>query len=160
MNLNNLGTTLAAGVLAGAMSVQADPLDLTKSTTTMDPAVRDNGLTYTVECEAGATAAEKCKVDGDTYVGWRSFSTHCLACHGGSGMGSTFAPSLQDRFNAHVDHERFDYVLHNGYTGKMGAMPSFASNTAVLKDVDKLYRYLRARADGALPPGRPAKLPK
>jgi len=150
---------LAVAWLTGSVSPHADPLDLTKTTTTMDPAVRDNGLSYTVECEDGATAAERCKVDKDTYVGWRSYSANCLACHGGSGMGSTFAPNLQDRFNAHVDHERFDHVLRNGYTGRMGAMPSFATNNAVLKDIDRLYRYLRARAEGVLPPGRPAKLP-
>jgi cytochrome c5 len=160
MKPNATRVVLAALCLATAGTIAADPLDLTKQSKEMDPALRDNGITYTVQCPDGATAAEDCKVDKETYVGWRSYSANCLACHGGSGMGSTFAPSLQDRFNAHVDHERFDYVLHNGYVGKMGAMPSFATNTAVLKDVDAIYRYLRARADGALPPGRPAKLPK
>ena len=117
------------------------------------------GPAYDVSCPAGATQAEKCQVGKETYVGWRSFHTHCFQCHGGSAMGSTFAPNLMERFNTRVDYERFNYVLHNGYTGKVGAMPSFAKNSAVLKDMDPLYSYLRARADGALPAGRPVKKP-
>lgn len=128
-----------------------------RKTAAMQPAVRDAGLTYTVQCEPGATQAEACAVDAETYKGWRSFHAHCYQCHGGSGLGSTFAPNLMDRLNDHVDHARFHYVLHNGYTGKVGAMPSFEANAAVLKDLDALYRYLRARADEALPAGRPTR---
>jgi len=149
---------LACLVIGIAGPAGADPLDLTKQTATMDPTIRDKSLSFTVECPEGASAAEACKVDKETYNGWRSFSVNCLACHGGSGMGSSFAPNLMERFNAHVDHERFDHVLRSGYVGKMGAMPSFATNPGVLKDIDRIYVYLRARADGVLPPGRPAKL--
>lgn len=149
---------LAAAVLAAAAPESVALEDfLQKKTAEMDPAARDAGLTYKVDCAAGAKAAEKCSVDAETYKGWRSFHTHCFQCHGGSGLGSTFAPNLQERFNTHVDHERFDFVLHHGYTGKVGAMPSFAQNPAVLKDRDALYRYLRARADASLPPGRPQR---
>jgi hypothetical protein len=74
-------------------------------------------------------------------------------------MGSTFAPNLMERLKTRVDYARFKHVLNNGYTGKVGAMPSFAKNTAVLKDTDALYSYLRARTDGALPAGRPVKKP-
>ena len=117
------------------------------------------GQGYDVSCPAGATQAEKCEVGKETYIGWRSYHTHCFQCHGGSGMGSTFAPNLMDRLNTVVDYERFKHVLNNGYTGKVGAMPSFAKNSAVLKDTDALYGYLRARAEGALPAGRPVKKP-
>jgi hypothetical protein len=117
------------------------------------------GQAYDVSCPAGAAQAEKCEVGKETYIGWRSYHTHCFQCHGGSGMGSTFAPNLMDRLNTVVDYERFKHVLNNGYTGKVGVMPSFAKNSAVLKDTDALYGYLRARAEGALPAGRPVKKP-
>jgi len=117
------------------------------------------GPGYDVSCPAGASQAEKCQVGKETYIGWRSFHTHCFQCHGGSAMGSTFAPNLMERFKTRVDYARFKHVLNNGYTGKVGAMPSFAKNTAVLKDTDALYSYLRARTDGALPAGRPVKKP-
>ncbi len=112
---------------------------------------------YAVECPEGATAAEACQVSKETYIGWRTFHAHCFQCHGGSALGSSFAPNLVDRFNQHVDYGRFSYVMEHGYTGQMGAMPAFAKNPAVSKDVDALYAYLRARADGELPPGRPVR---
>ena len=114
-----------------------------------------NAPGYTVDCPAGATDARLCKVDGQTLLGWRAFHTHCAQCHGGSGLGSTFAPSLQERFNTRVDFARFSHVMHNGYRGQVGMMPSFAQNRAVLAARDALYAYLSARARGGLPPGRP-----
>lgn len=115
--------------------------------------------TFDVSCPDGATQAEKCQVGKDTYVGWRSFHTHCFQCHGGNAQGSTFAPNLMERVKAHVDWPRFSYVLHHGYRGTMGAMPTFAKNNAVLKDKAPLYAYLLARTAGALPPGRPVRKP-
>ncbi len=108
-----------------------------------------------IECPAGSAKAEQCVVTRDVYIGWRSFHTHCFQCHGGSALGSTFAPNLLDRLNQRVDHARFLQVLMAGYTGQVGAMPSFAMNPAVQKDQESIFTYLRARADGRLPPGRP-----
>jgi len=114
---------------------------------------------YVVECPEGAASAKACKVDKNTYVGWRSYSTNCQVCHGGSGLGSTFAPNLMDRFNKQgVDYTRFKEVVTNGYTGQIGAMPAWEKNKGVMKDLDNLYRYLQARADDKLPKGRPTRL--
>jgi len=114
---------------------------------------------YVVECDEGATDAKSCKVDKDTYVGWRTYATNCQVCHGGSGLGSTFAPNLMNRFNDEgVDYPRFKHVMTNGYTGQMGAMPAWEKNKAVMKNLDGLYKYLQARADEKLPKGRPAKM--
>lgn len=114
---------------------------------------------YNVKCADGAASAKQCEVDKDTYVGWRTYATNCQVCHGGSGLGSTFAPNLMDRFNKEgVDYGRFKYVLTKGYTGNMGAMPAWEKNKAVMKNLDSLYGYLQARADGKLPKGRPTKM--
>lgn len=114
---------------------------------------------YVVECPEGAASATACKVDKNTYVGWRTYATNCQVCHGGSGLGSTFAPNLMDRFNQQgVDYARFREVVTNGFTGQMGAMPAWDKNKAVMKDLDNLYRYLQARADDKLPKGRPARM--
>ncbi len=114
---------------------------------------------YTVQCAPGAGAAEQCSVDKDTYIGWRTFASQCQVCHGGSALGSTFAPNLLDRFHERVDHPRFVEVVTNGFRGQVGAMPAWKGNPNVIPHVDQLYRYLKARADGALPPGRPARQP-
>ncbi len=119
----------------------------------------DDGHPYEVQCETGATAAEQCQVDKDTYVGWRTFAAQCQVCHGGSALGSTFAPNLLDRFHQRVDHPRFVEVVTNGFKGQVGAMPAWKGNPNVMPHVDQLYRYLKARADGALPAGRPARKP-
>ena len=114
---------------------------------------------YTVNCADGAANAKQCEVDKDTYVGWRTYATNCQVCHGGSGLGSTFAPNLMDRFNKEgVDYGRFKYVITKGYTGNMGAMPAWEKNKAVMKNLDGLYKYLQARADEKLPKGRPTKM--
>ena len=38
-------------------------------------------------------------------------------------------------------------------------MPAWESNPNVAPHIDPLYRYLKARADGVLPAGRPARTP-
>ena len=138
----------------------ADPLDLAKATTTMEPGVRDHELVYEVECPAKATSATVCITGAPTYFGWRTYHADCFQCHGGSALGSSFAPSLIDRLNQHVDFERFEYVLHHGYTGRTGAMPSFEKSKRVMKHLPDIYLYLRARSDNVLPPGRPKRKPK
>ncbi len=128
-----------------------------------EPRVDDAGdpPEYTVNCPEEATNASQCEVDKGTYVGWRTFATNCQVCHGGSALGSTFAPNLLERFNKEgVDYGRFLYVVEHGYHGKMGAMPAWEKNVAVMKARDDLYRYLKARADGKLPQGRPKRMKK
>ena len=114
---------------------------------------------YAVDCPAGAAAAEKCTVDKNTYFGWRTYAANCQVCHGGSGMGSTFAPNLMDRLKTRVDYPRFVTVVSEGYTGQVGAMPAWKTKKDVMSNLDNLYRYLRARTDGKLPAGRPRKAP-
>ncbi|MGE0859771.1 MAG: cytochrome c [Gammaproteobacteria bacterium] len=132
-------------VLGGANSSASDEAPVAAS------------LAATVTCPEGAQAAEACTVDKDTYFGWRTFAANCQVCHGGSGLGSTFAPNLLERLNNKVDRPRFLFVLENGYTGQVGAMPAWKTKQDVMKNADNLYRYLHARATGQLPAGRPEK---
>ncbi len=113
---------------------------------------------YAVACPEGAADAGACEVDQFTYDGWKTYKIECQQCHGGGGMGSTFAPNLMTRFNeSGVDYGRFLYVMEHGYQGQMGVMPSLAKNPRVQKNKDAVYAYLKARADGAIPNGRPPK---
>ncbi len=59
-----------------------------------------------------------------------------------------------------IDQERYLDVMANGYTGQIGVMPGWKENPNISKRYDEIYAYLMARADGALPPGRPQKLPE
>lgn len=114
--------------------------------------------TYEVKCPEGATSATQCEVDKDTYIGWRTYQANCFVCHGADGMGTTIAPNLMDRFKDRVDYARFKYVVTNGFTGQVGAMPAWKDNPNVMPNIDNLYRYLKARTDGVLPPGRPKRM--
>jgi hypothetical protein len=114
---------------------------------------------YAVECGNTDEAGESfCYVDGDTYIGWRTFHGFCHVCHAQDAVGSSFAPNLLDRMHE-MDFELFVDRTSNGYTGQVGVMPPWKDNPNVSKRYKELYAYLKARADGALPPGRPKKKP-
>ncbi len=110
---------------------------------------------YTVECERNEEGRRvSCTVDQDTFVGWRTFGGNCAQCHGQDAVGSSFAPNLI-RSMDNMTEEQFYAVLENGQAG--GQMPGFAENPNVWRHKERLYGYLRARADGELIGGRPAR---
>ncbi len=104
------------------------------------------------------------KVDKGTYNGYRRFHGTCHACHGQDAMGTSFGPALTESLKT-VDYDTFVKTVMEGRqvtdaTGAVKAMPSFGKDPNISKHLDDIYRYLTARADGALPPGRPKKIPK
>ncbi len=109
---------------------------------------------YTVKC---ISAKNECYVDKATYIGWRTFNGSCAQCHAKDAVGSTFAPSLVERLK-YVDRDRFMNHVRNGFQGQIGVMPAWKDNPNVAPRLDDIYAYLKARSDGALPPGRPGRL--
>ncbi len=104
------------------------------------------------------------KVDKATYNGYRRFHGTCHACHGQDALGGSFAPALATSLKT-VDYDTFVKTVNEGRqattaTGAVSAMPSFGQDPNITKHLDDIYRYLTARADGVLPPGRPKKIPK
>ncbi len=115
---------------------------------------------YSIECGQVNDAGEPfCYVDGDTYIGWRTFHGFCHVCHAQDAVGSTFAPNLLGRMQD-FDFDMFVDRTANGFTGQVGVMPPWKDNPNVSKRYKELFVYLKARSDGALPPGRPKKKPK
>lgn len=109
---------------------------------------------YDVDCnQTDESGKPVCVTDRGTYVGWRTFHANCHVCHGQNGVGSSFAPSLIK----HIDKERFEEVVRNGYTGQIGVMPAWGENPNVRNFIDELYAYQQAIADRALKPGRPQR---
>ena len=98
------------------------------------------------------------KVDWYTFSGYRRYHSECHVCHGPDGAGSTYAPALADSLK-HMDYYKFAATVVQGrkdmINGNDKVMPSFAENRNVMCYLDDIYVYLRARADGALPRGRP-----
>jgi mono/diheme cytochrome c family protein len=94
------------------------------------------------------------KVDEHTYNGYRRYNAGCNHCHGPDGLGSSFGPSLVD---APLDADAFREVVREGRANGTSVMKGFAADANVEPYVDDIYAYLRARADGALGRGRPAR---
>jgi methanol metabolism-related c-type cytochrome len=99
-------------------------------------------------------------VDWYTYVGFTRYSSECLRCHGPDGMGSSYAPALEESMKR-LSYSEFYAVVAGGKTVVSASqnlvMPANGDNKNVMCFVDAIYVYLRARADDAVGRGRPDK---
>lgn len=99
-------------------------------------------------------------VDWYTYSGYRRYHSECHVCHGPDGMGSTYAPALQQSLKS-MDYGQFLEVVASGRknvnTAQESVMPAFGDNPNVACYMDDLYIYLRARSFDAVGRVRPAK---
>ena len=99
-------------------------------------------------------------VDWPTFSGFRRFNSECFVCHGPDGVGSSFAPALVDSLKT-MSYEQFLEIVTNGKqevnTAVQKKMPAFGTNPNVMCYLDDIYAYLKARSDGVVGRGRPAK---
>lgn len=99
-------------------------------------------------------------VDFYTYSGFVRYHSECHVCHGPDGMGSSYAPALADSLKT-LSYADFLGVVAGGRknvnTANENVMPAFGTNKNVMCVIDDIYVYLRARANDAVPRGRPAK---
>ena len=99
-------------------------------------------------------------VDWYTFSGYRRYHSDCHVCHGPDGVGSSYAPALATSLK-NMDYGTFLSIVAEGRTsvggGKENVMPGFGDNKNVYCYMDDIYVYLRARAVGDAPRGRPPK---
>jgi methanol metabolism-related c-type cytochrome len=99
-------------------------------------------------------------VDWYTYSGFVRYSAECLRCHGPDGLGSSYAPALTDSLK-NLSYSDFLGIVAGGKKDVTAAqdlvMPALGLDKNVMCYIDDIYAYLRARANGALDRGRPAK---
>ena len=97
-------------------------------------------------------------VDWYTYSGYRRYHSECHVCHGPDGMGSSYAPPLAESLKR-IGYPDFLKIVAGGRQdvggGNEKVMPSFGTNLNVMCYIDDIYVYLRARANNAIPGGRP-----
>jgi len=97
-------------------------------------------------------------VDWYTYSGFRRYHSECHVCHGPEGEGSTYAPALKDSLKT-MSYSDFIGVVASGrirdVAGTEFVMPALGDNKNVMCYIDDMYVYLKARADGVMPRGRP-----
>jgi methanol metabolism-related c-type cytochrome len=127
-----------------------------------DPAVAssDNGKYVDKDGNPTYHISPDGTVDWYTYSGFRRYHSDCHVCHGPNGEGSSYAPALAESLKT-LSYVQFNDVVTNGRKNVDAAndkvMPSFATNVNVMCFLDDIYVYLRARANNAIPGGRPPK---
>jgi mono/diheme cytochrome c family protein len=94
------------------------------------------------------------------YEGWRQYSTHCARCHGQDVLGNPVAADLLKSAGPGgpvAEHDAFVQVVKVGRPSR--GMPGFGS---VLTDeqIDAIRAYVKGRADGKIPAGRPERTEK
>ena len=99
-------------------------------------------------------------VDQGTFNGYRRYGNSCLACHGPDGAGSSYAPNLTESLTR-LSYDDFANTVINGRQNvtatSNNVMPAFGTTEDVVTYLDDIYGYLKARADGKLPRGRPKR---
>jgi methanol metabolism-related c-type cytochrome len=127
-----------------------------------DPAVAssDNGKYADKDANPTYKISEDGVVDWYTYSGFRRYHSDCHVCHGPNGEGSSYAPALAESMKT-LSYVDFNNIVTNGRKNVDAAndkvMPAFGTNVNVMCFLDDIYVYLRARANNAIPGGRPPK---
>ena len=100
---------------------------------------------------SAAAAPDSSEMYQSVYSGWKWWHVYCYRCHGQNAVGSTLGPSLIEP-NAKMTLPEFLKKVRNGNPDK-----GMQAWNKLLDDgqITQLYNYVRARADGVLPPGRP-----
>lgn len=152
MSFRTLVSVLALLLSAGL--AHADDMQTAAAVTEEDGKHFDADGTPTFKIEADGT------VDWYTFSGYRRYHADCHVCHGPDGVGSSYAPALATTMKD-MDYGTFLSIVAEGRqnlgAGKENVMPGFGDNKNVYCYMDDIYIYLRARAVGAAPRGRPPK---
>ncbi len=110
----------------------------------------ENTETATSEPESGALykVVDGNKLDAFSYEGFKLYRNWCARCHGTYGQGMV-GPNLAESLNV-ISKAQFVEVVTHGKTGQIGNMPAWETNDSVIKGMDNIYAYLKARANGAI----------
>jgi mono/diheme cytochrome c family protein len=97
------------------------------------------------------------KLGAEEYEGWRQYSAHCARCHGQDVVGNPVAADLLKSTRAGgpvAEPAAFVAVVKEGRS--KGGMPGFAK---VIDDAQTaaIFAYVKGRADGKIPVGRPER---
>ncbi len=142
--LDNLANVLGVAAAPAAEPAAAEPAAAEPAAAA--PAAGEKVYASHVQC-----SGTECKADSYLIKGMRAFS-QCQVCHGIDGNGSTIAPSLTVKLRE-LDHATFIDRVSNGYQGQIGVMPPWKDNPNIMKNIENLYAYLKARSDDVIPAG-------
>jgi len=100
------------------------------------------------------------RMNAQEYEGWRQYSVQCARCHGQDVLGNPVAGNLLKLAGPGGPVESREAFVSAVKAGRPGqGMPGFAK---LLTDeqIDAIYAYVKGRADGRIPPGRPVPVGK
>src|ERR1700726_3763272 len=147
----------AAVVLVSALAAGAACADAPG-----DPAVAasDNGKYSDKNGDPTYKISPDGTVDWYTYSGFRRYHSDCHTCHGPDAEGSSYAPALKNSLKT-MSYADFANIVVNGRknvtTSQENVMPAFGTDPNVMCYLDDTFVYVRARANEAVPRGRPQK---
>ena len=151
---------IAAIVLAGASLIVGAGLAFADGSGDPTAVKSEDGKYYDKEGNPTYKVQSDGTVDWSTYSGFRRYHSDCHVCHGPDGEGSTYAPALINSLKT-ISLPDFSNVVVNGRknvnTAQESVMPAFGTNPNVMCYLDDIFVYLRARANDAIPRGRPQK---
>src|SRR5262245_10410146 len=157
MAVRNVASVLAMVllVLAGSVAAQAED---TKEKAAV--AKEEDGKYFDADGNPTFKIQDDGTVDWYTFSGYRRYHSDCHVCHGPDGVGSSYAPALATSLKK-LDYGSFVSIVSGGRKNKTGGkenvMPAFGNHKNVYCPLADLYVYLRARAVGDMPRGRPPK---
>jgi methanol metabolism-related c-type cytochrome len=158
MSLAHLIRTAAAGTFAVAFICSA-PLLAAEDKPAQEKTEKD-GKYFLPDGSPTYNVKPDGTVDWYTFSGFRRYHSECHVCHGPDGLGSSYAPNLTESLKT-LSYEDFQTTVINGKKDVNAAqnkvMPAFGTNKNVFCYLDDIYVYLKARSDGAVGRGRPAK---
>jgi len=127
-----------------------------------DPtAVKDeDGKYYDAQGNSTYKVEKDGTVDWYAYSGFRRYHSDCHTCHGPDAEGSSYAPALKNSLST-MSYSDFANIVVNGRknvtTAQENVMPAFGTDPNVMCYLDDIFVYVRARANEAVPRGRPPK---
>jgi len=151
--------TRTPGVDDAAAASTSDTLAATPPITPPSPAGRD---TPPAAAETGKPADQGAKSGGLKvsqleYEGWRQYSANCARCHGQDVLPNPVAANLLISVGPKGPFHSYDLFAEVVTGGRPASgMPAF-KGILTPEQVRAMYAYVKGRAEGRIPPGRPDK---
>jgi len=97
-------------------------------------------------------------VSQEVYDGWKQFNLNCARCHGEDVLGTTIAPHLLVSLKPDGPINTMEAFLQVVCAGRPEkGMPAWCPLGMDPGTIQKIYSYVKARSDGKISPGRPAR---
>ncbi len=119
----------------------------------------ENGRYFDIKGDPTFSVRRDGTVDWPTYSGFRHYESECQVCHGPEGEGTSNAPALKDALKTlnYVDVYGIVAGIRPDSSARKNVRHAFGDNKNVMCYLTDIYVYLRARANDAVPIGRPQK---